>query len=170
MGVLRPASRAMNPILSFIGNLLTGGSSTGESPLSKLIGLIPDANARAAAKEAYIKEMMELAAAANTGQLQINLEEAKSSSLFVAGWRPAVGWVCGFALAYQFVLQPLIAYGISIYSTYSHNPVPPLPTLDTGSLITVLMAMLGLGGMRTFEKINGVSRDGLDEPSKQPTK
>lgn len=156
----------MNPIYSFLSNILGGENG----PISKLIGLIPDSNARAAAKEAFMKEAMELAANASLGQLEINKTEAASSSVFVAGWRPFVGWVCGFALAYQFVLQPLIGYGLTVYSTYSHQIIPPIPTLDTGSLMTVLMAMLGLGGMRTFEKINGVSRDSLDETSKPPTK
>jgi len=156
----------MNPILSFVQGLIGGENG----PLSKLISLIPDANARAAAREAFEKEAMELAAQASNGQLEINKAEAASSSVFVAGWRPAVGWVCGFALAYQFVIQPLAGYSIAIYSTYSHNAIPPIPTLDTGALMTVLMAMLGLGGMRTFEKVNGVARDTLTENSKSPTK
>ena len=154
----------MNPIYSFLSGILGGENG----PLTKLIGLIPNANDRAKAQEEFNKALLEATVNANMGQLAINQEEAKSSSVFVAGWRPAVGWVCGFALAYQFVLQPLLAYGISIYSTYGHYPIPPLPALDTSSLITVLMALLGLGGMRTYERVNGVSRDTISEPSKQP--
>lgn len=156
----------MNPVFSFITNLIGGENG----PLTKLIGLIPDVNAREKARAEFEQQLLAATVNANMGQIEINKIEAGSSSIFVAGWRPAVGWVCGFALAYQFVLQPLIGYGISIYSTYSHNTIPPIPTLDTGSLMTVLMAMLGLGGMRTFEKINGVSRDTVAEPSKQPIK
>lgn len=154
----------MNPVFGFIQGLLGVGGEN--SPINKLIGLIPDVNERARAKASFEKELLEATVNANLGQIEINKEEAKSSSLFVAGWRPAVGWVCGFALAYQFVLQPLIGYFLTIYSTYSHYPIPPIPTLDTGSLMTVLMAMLGLGGMRTFEKVNGVARDTVTEPSK----
>lgn len=137
-------------------------------PLSKLIALIPDSNARAAAKEAFEKEAMELAAQAGTEQLAVDKTEAASSSVFVAGWRPAIGWICGFALAWQFIFQPLLSYGLSIYSTYSHQTIPPPPVLETGQLYTVLLGMLGLGGMRTFEKVNGVARDSVDEPSKAP--
>jgi len=156
----------MNPIWSFISGIIGGDNG----PLSKLIGLIPDSNARAAAKEAFEKEAMELAASASTAQLDINKVEAASSSVFVAGWRPAIGWICGFALAWQFIFQPLICYGLSIYSTYSHQTIPPPPILETGQLYTILLGMLGLGGMRTFEKVNGVSRDTLTEPSKAPDK
>lgn len=156
----------MNPVFSLISGLLGGDNG----PLSKLIGLIPDVNARAAAAAAFQKELLEATVNANLGQIEINKQEAASASIFVAGWRPAVGWVCGFALAYQFVLQPLIGYGLSVYSTYSHNSIPPIPTLDTASLMTVLMAMLGLGGMRTFEKVNGVARDSVAEASKTPVK
>jgi hypothetical protein len=156
----------MNPVFSFITGLLGGENG----PLAKLINLIPDANARAAAKEAFEKEAMELCAQASLGQLEINKQEAASSSVFVAGWRPAIGWICGFALAWQFILQPLICYGLSVYSTYSHQAIPPPPILETGQLYTVLLGMLGLGGMRTFEKVNGVARDGMDEPSKSPNK
>jgi len=142
----------MNPIWSFIQGILGGDNG----PLAKLINLIPDSNARAAAKEAFEKEAMELAAQASTDQLQVDKQEAASSSVFVAGWRPAIGWICGFALAWQFILQPLICYGLSIYSTYTRQ--------------TILLGMLGLGGMRTAEKISGVARDSLDESSKTPAK
>lgn len=89
------------------------------------------------------------------GQLQINLEEAKSESLFVAGWRPFVGWVCGASLAYNFVAQPMMAFTIGAFAWQ----LPPLPTLDMSMLGTVLMGILGLGGLRTFEKWQGVHKD-----------
>lgn len=82
-------------------------------------------------------------------QGEINVEEAKSASTFVAGWRPFVGWVCGFALAYNYVLFPLIAYIAKCIS----DSAPPMPPLDTGELVTILIGMLGLGGLRTAEKI-----------------
>ena len=154
----------MNPVWSLLQNILGGENG----PIAKLVNLIPDGNARAAAKAAFEKEAMELAAQAGLEQLAINKQEAASSSVFVAGWRPAIGWICGFALAWQVILQPLLSYGLSIYSTYSHQTIPPPPVLETGQLYTVLLGMLGLGGMRTFEKINGVSRDSLDEASKPP--
>jgi hypothetical protein len=86
------------------------------------------------------------------GQLEINKEEAKSHSLFVAGWRPFVGWVCASALAFQFILAPVVQWALVIYG----NPID-LPPLDTGTLISLLMALLGVGGLRTIEKLNGVA-------------
>lgn len=86
-----------------------------------------------------------------TGQLDINKEEAKSSSLFVSGWRPFVGWVCGFGLVYSFIGQPLLAWA----SLTWHFAIPP--ALDLGTLLTVLGGLLGLGSLRTVEKINNVA-------------
>ena len=88
------------------------------------------------------------------GQLDINKEEAKHRSIFVSGWRPFVGWTCGVALCYHFILAPLILFGVGI----SGHTVPPLPEFDMGSLMTVLMGMLGLGGLRTFEKTKGLTK------------
>ena len=81
------------------------------------------------------------------GQLEVNKIEAASKSLFVAGWRPAVGWSCCFALVYSTILSPIL----SIWFT-----VPPV---DSSLLTTVLMGMLGLGVMRSAEKIKKVSRE-----------
>jgi hypothetical protein len=86
-------------------------------------------------------------------QIEVNKEEAKSTSSFRGNWRPFLGWVCGVAFAYHFVLQPLLvfiltAYGVSV----------ALPEFDMSSLLTVLGGMLGLGGLRTFEKYKGVDK------------
>lgn len=86
------------------------------------------------------------------GQLAINQEEAKNPSLFVSGWRPFVGWVCGFGLVYSFIGQPLLAWA-SINWGFT---IPP--ALDLGTLLTVLGGLLGLGSLRTVEKVNGVDR------------
>lgn len=88
-----------------------------------------------------------------TGQLDINKTEAASASVFVSGWRPAVGWVCVLALLYQYVVRPLAS---SIGAAFGHV-VPPLPGLDD-NLWQLLLGMLGLGGLRTFEKVQGVAR------------
>lgn len=88
------------------------------------------------------------------GQLAINAEEAKSKNIFVAGWRPFVGWTCGVALAWHFVLAPFIMF----FSAYFGVELPKLPTFDMESLLTVLMGMLGLGGLRTFEKFKGITK------------
>jgi hypothetical protein len=89
-----------------------------------------------------------------------NLEEAKHPSVFVAGWRPAVGWVCTVGLAYEFLLQPLAAWISAIAA------VPTPPTLDTQSLITLLGGMLGLGIARTVEGVKGRKRSTWNNPDK----
>ena len=88
------------------------------------------------------------------GQLDINKAEASHKSIFVSGCRPFVGWTCGVALCYHFILAPLILFGVGI----SGHTVHPLPEFDMGSLMTVLMGMLGLGGLRTFEKTKGLTK------------
>lgn len=81
------------------------------------------------------------------GQLEVNKVEAAHKSLFVSGWRPAIGWICGLALLYSTILSPIL----SIWFT-----VPPV---DSSLLTSVLMGMLGLGAMRSFEKKNNVARE-----------
>ena len=88
------------------------------------------------------------------GQLEINKAEAQHKSIFVAGWRPFIGWTCGIALAWHFVLQPLIMF-LSVLFGFT---LPELPAFDMGSLMTVLMGMLGLGGLRTYEKQKGLTK------------
>lgn len=91
---------------------------------------------------------------ANLAQLEVNKAEAAHKNTFVAGWRPFVGWVCGVALAYHFILAPLLQFGFALAGLDQE-----LPEFDFSQLSTVLMGMLGLGGLRTFEKMKGVSRD-----------
>lgn len=87
-------------------------------------------------------------------QVDVNKAEAQHRSIFVAGWRPFIGWTCGIALAYHFVLAPLILFGAG----WAGATIPELPTFDMDSLMTVLLGMLGLGGMRTFEKAKGLTK------------
>lgn len=91
------------------------------------------------------------------GQLEINKEEAKSARLFVSGWRPYVGWACGTAFLYAGVLEPLLRFVTQVIFNYDG----PFPQLDTGMMVTVLMAMLGVAGLRTREKEKGVATDGI---------
>lgn len=89
------------------------------------------------------------------GQLEVNKAEAASGSVFQGGWRPFIGWVCGVAFAYHFVLQPFIIFGVSAAGI----EILELPVFDMSSLMTVLMGMLGLGAMRSVEKIKKVSKE-----------
>jgi len=87
-------------------------------------------------------------------QIAVNKEEAKSSSLFVSGWRPAVGWVCVSGMAFNFICVPLGNFTLTLSSVDVL-----LPALDLSQMMPVLMGMLGLGAMRSFEKAKGVARD-----------
>ncbi len=87
-----------------------------------------------------------------TGQIEINKIEAASDNWFVAGWRPFVGWVCGFALAYAAVLEPLLRF-VAKMCDYAGT----FPVIDTTLTLQVLLGMLGLAGMRTREKEKGVT-------------
>ena len=88
------------------------------------------------------------------GQLEINKAEAASASVFKGGWRPFIGWTCGAAFAYHFVLQPFLLFAVAVFGL----DIPALPAFDMSTLMTVLMGMLGLGGLRTYEKKTGVSK------------
>lgn len=83
-------------------------------------------------------------------QTDINKQEASSQSPFVAGWRPFIGWVCGTGLAIQFIGNPIVTWVAAL----AKHPVQ-FPTLDLGTLMTLLFGMLGLGAMRTYEKVQG---------------
>lgn len=130
-------------------------------PISRLLDkIIPDPEARAKAlaelrKEERASDLEELRLAVQTDQMQadINKIEAANSSLFVSGWRPAVGWCCAVAFGYHYVLQPLLAF---IMAANGHKV--DLPAFDMDAMITVLFGMLGLGGLRTFEKIKGATK------------
>ena len=87
-------------------------------------------------------------------QVEVNKAEAESGSVFKGGWRPFIGWVCGAAFAYNFVLQPLILFGVTVAGVQ----IPELPTFDMTSLMTVMMGMLGLGGLRSYEKKQGLTK------------
>jgi len=88
------------------------------------------------------------------GQIEINKAEAQHKSIFVAGWRPFIGWTCGIALCWHFVLQPVTLF----VCTYIGLTIPTLPEFDMGSLMTILGGLLGLGGLRTYEKQKGLTK------------
>ena len=87
-------------------------------------------------------------------QIAVNKEEAASGSLFKGGWRPCIGWICGIAFGYHFVLQPVIIFVVALIGI----EIPELPEFDMGTLLTVLGGMLGIGGLRTYEKQKGLTK------------
>src|SRR6056300_1424391 len=132
-------------------NLISGLAGPVSAILDKFIE-DKDQKARLAHEIATMAEKHAHEAA--MAQVDVNKAEAQHRSIFVAGWRPFIGWTCGVALAYHFVLAPLILFGAG----WAGATIPELPTFDMDSLMTVLLGMLGLGGMRTFEKAKGLTK------------
>lgn len=134
-----------------IGGIFTGIGSLARDIRAAITGKEPIDATKAA--ELAIKAQ-ELEASIVVAQTQINMAEAQHSSLFVSGWRPAIGWICGMSLFYNFIFAPLFAYIAALVSPGA----PPLPDLDYSALMTILLGMLGLGGLRTLEKTKNVAR------------
>jgi hypothetical protein len=87
-------------------------------------------------------------------QLAVNKAEAESGSLFKGGWRPAIGWICGLALFWSFILQPFLVFFLLVFGV----DLPPLPEIGTADLMPILLGMLGLGGLRSYEKVQKVAK------------
>lgn len=117
--------------------------------LDLLAPLIPDTSAR----DKAVQSIVETLQAADKGQLDVNKAEAQHASIFVAGWRPAIGWICAAALAYQFVLSPIILW----VGFLAGHPIPKPPSLDE-NLWELMAGMLGLGALRSLEKIKSPPR------------
>ena len=130
--------------------------------LDGVLRLIPDKNARAEAKELFEGQMLTAMTALVQGQLDINKQEAAHPSIFVAGWRPFIGWVCGIALVWNFIIQPLLLWVAWMMPELGID-MSTAPKLDASELMTVLLGMLGLGGLRTYEKRLGVERNDMGD-------
>lgn len=115
--------------------------------------LIPDKTQSAAAKAQLLQ--MQLAGEFDLakGQLTVNAAEAGNQSLFVAGWRPFVGWGCGFAFIYTYILHPMTLTIAAL--AHSNVDISKLPPLDISQMMPVLLGMLGLGAMRSYDKAQG---------------
>jgi len=130
-------------------------------PVSAVAGLLntaidkiwPDPAAKATAEALLMKAQADAAIASVQQQIDINKIEAASSNVFVSGWRPFVGWACGGAFAAHFILLPLLNWLIELFG-HSAIVIP----FDMATLSTVLMGMLGLGTMRSVERLAGVAR------------
>lgn len=115
--------------------------------------LWPDPNQAAAARLELFKLQQSGELAQMTGQLEINKAEAQHSSVFVAGWRPGVGWVCVAACAWNWIGLPVAKLALALAGV-----AVPLEPANLTEMLPVLMGLLGLGGLRTIEKIQGVAR------------
>ena len=112
-----------------------------------------DKEKRAQAEREIQAKLTDSLAQVDLAQLGINKVEAAHRSIFVAGWRPFIGWTCGVALAYTYVVQPILVFGLA-----QTGYLIDLPGVDITALMPVLMGILGLGGLRSWEKIKGVAR------------
>lgn len=120
---------------------------------SKVIDRVwPDPTAAAAAKLELFKLQQSGELQMMVSQMDINKEEAKSPSMFVSGWRPFIGWVCGAACAWNWLGLKVALFAAAYFGKELH-----LAPADIGEMMPVLLGMLGLGGLRTMEKIQGVA-------------
>ena len=119
---------------------------------SVLDKVIPDNNAKEKAKADIEKALIDNAAQINLAQAETNKIEANHRSVFIAGWRPFLGWVCGVGFAWIFVLNPILQWGLALYG---NNAV--LPQLQTDVLMELTIALLGLAGLRSWEKAKGLT-------------
>lgn len=126
--------------------------------LLEIIGkIIPDPKEKAEAQRKLIElqqagelKMLDVALQTQLAQIGLNSAEAQSQSWFNAGWRPFIGWVCGMALVYHYIIRPLLTWGAAL----GGHPDIIAPELDLGDILGIMLGMLGLGTLRTAEKIN----------------
>lgn len=137
--------------MSFFGTMFGGGVA---EPIKAVGAIVDDLFTSDEERLGKEEALLRLAQRPGLVQAEINKIEAQHRSVFVAGWRPFIGWVCGSALAYSFILRDLLAW--TIVAGGYELAMPPELAMD--HLITILMALLGLGGYRTFEKLAGRSR------------
>jgi hypothetical protein len=122
--------------------------------LALLEKVIPDKSAREKLAHELATMAERHAHEAALAQIEVNKAEAASDNIFKSGWRPAIGWTCGIAFAYHFVLQPLLIFFLTIFGM----EIPELPKFEMEALMTVLLGLLGLGSLRTFEKYKHVDK------------
>lgn len=130
--------------------------------LSGLFGLVDDLITSDEERAEAKRKLVELEQQGRLAQIAVNAAEAKHESVFVAGWRPAVGWVCVAAMAWTFIVQPFLTWGLVV--ARPDFPASNMPSLDMGPLLTILGGMLGLAGLRTYEKRTGTNRNRTGPP------
>jgi len=140
----------MNPLV------ISGLFSAAQSLIERFF---PDPEKKAAAQLELLKmqqngDLAQLVAETDLAklQVQVNLEEAKSPNLFTSGWRPFIGWICGFGLAYVSIIEPLARFAAQVWFRYTGS----FPVIDTTITMQVLLGMLGLAAARTVEKVRNV--------------
>lgn len=133
--------------------------------VDKVLDMVPDPEARAKAKHELTMSLIEIEAKERMAQVDLNKQEAEHASIFVAGWRPFIGWVGGVSLAWTFLVHPLMTW-VATVSGYTGS----FPELNTEPLMTLVMAMLGVGAMRSFDKFQGTDTKQVGGPAKPQRK
>ena len=101
------------------------------------------------AQRSFDYKERKLIAEQNIAQMEVNKADAKSGSFFQAGWRPAIGWIGALALAYQFIIYPLLVWGLTVFAV----DIAPPPLISADALYPIITGMLGIAGMRSFDKL-----------------
>jgi len=140
------------PIISQVISLV-------KTVIKPVLKIIPDKDLQVKLEHDLTASLIDLESDLARGQIDINIAEAKHKSIFVAGWRPFIGWVGGIAMLYQFLIYPLLTW---IWAFKGIIGAPP-PMLDTGALYSVITGMLGIGAMRSFDKMKGTVTNFLKE-------
>jgi hypothetical protein len=130
-------------------------------PITAILGIgnklidhfFPDANQAAAAKLKLLEMQQSGDLAVMASQMDINKIEAQNPSLFVSGWRPFIGWVCGISLTYAAIIEPVSRFLAKVVFQYTSE----FPVIDTTLTLQILLGLLGLAGMRSWEKKEGVA-------------
>ena len=122
-----------------------------------LFGLVDDIFTSDEERAQAKSKILEMQQKGELAQIAVNLQEAQHESLFVAGWRPAIGWTCAIALFYTYIFQPFAVY-VAVVGGLPVEVMKELPDLDMFALLTLLGGMLGLGGFRSLEKIKGANK------------
>ncbi len=132
------------PLLALLPSLLEIGSKV-------IDRVVPDKEAAEKAKREMAAEIQSQEFALNLAQVEVNKEEAKSESIFVAGWRPFVGWVGAFGFGYACIADPMMRFVASVIFGYQGT----YPLIDSNLTMQVLFGILGLGAMRSYDKLKG---------------
>ena len=137
-------------MLNLIGGLLGGGKGRALATISKVVDELHTSEEEKLDKKILMQRLQQKLA---EKQLDVNAKEASHRSVFVAGWRPAIGWCGALALFFAFILSPCIEW----YAKFSGMDIVP-PAIETGPLLAIVTSMLGVAGMRSFEKAKGIAK------------
>jgi len=150
-----PAGGLVGSGIEWLADKLGASDKTVEGIKQTLSGMSPEQLLAAKKMDIDFQQFcMENGIKIDLAQIAVNTEEAKSSSLFVSGWRPFVGWVCGASLAYVSILDPMVRFVAKVIFGYGGT----FPVIDTTITMQVLFGMLGIGAMRSFDKKQGTSK------------